>query len=173
MEVKAVNYCVPLCLLSLGNSRFTIEKSALFYKLWCVQCQFFFLLALSYRLPLKIMSDIFKCRLCVRAQCEGKKRGVKKGPLWCPATGWAQLCVQSEGSPGAVHGCLAQGCCGWQGGSVLSSAHLLGTCGWSRPRSKQGSAGGSCLTLEWHPSPGTLGRFLSFGLQPLSRVVRS
>lgn len=75
MEVKAMRCCVPLCLLSLGSSRFTIEKSALFIKLWCVQCQFFFLLASSYLLPLEIVFNIVRCRLRVRAQCEGNEKG--------------------------------------------------------------------------------------------------
>lgn len=59
MEAKAVRCCVPFCLLSLGSSKFTIEKSALFIKLWCVLCQFvgFFPLAFFYLLPLGIVVE--------------------------------------------------------------------------------------------------------------------
>lgn len=120
MEAKAVRCCVPFCLLSLGSSKFTVEKSALFIKLWCVLCQFvgFFPLALSYLLPLEIVLNIVRCRPYVRAQCEGKKRGVRKGPLWCPATGWTQLLFVISVAP------LVQSMAAWQRAAAAGSAGL-------------------------------------------------
>lgn len=79
MEVKAVSCCVPLCLLSLGNSRFTIEKSALFYKLWCVQCQFFF--SFGSFLPIAFKNHVwhFKMQTVCESTVWGEKEGSEKG----------------------------------------------------------------------------------------------
>lgn len=47
------------------------------------------------------MFNTVRCRLFVRAQSNKrlKKRGVSKGPLWCPATGWAQPLFAVRGLP--------------------------------------------------------------------------
>lgn len=90
MEVKVVRCCVPLCLLSLGN-RFTIEKSALSTKLWCVQCQIFFPLTPSYLLSLEIMFNLIRCRMRVR----GKRVEWKRVTLVsCHRLGTACVCNQ-------------------------------------------------------------------------------
>lgn len=118
----------------------------------------FFPLALSYLLPLEIVLNIVRCRPCVRAQCEGEKEGSEKGAtlVSCHRLDAASVCNQ-RGSPGAVYGCLAKGCCGWQRGSVLSSSHLLGTSGWSSLKSKQECCLGLLRDLGVAPKPWNAG----------------
>lgn len=64
-------------------------------------CWVFFPLALSNLLPLEIMFNTVRCRLCMRAQSHKrlKKRRVNEGPLWCPATGWTQPQFAIRGLP--------------------------------------------------------------------------